>query len=330
VSRTRLAGAAILALVAASALAAPILTTHSPIQQFESFPHAPPMRPRIVDAAGRITRPFVYPVRLADRLERRFVEDRDRPMPIRWFAGGVIASVDESAGPWFPFGSDPLGRDVFARLLYGTRLSLALALLAAVGALALGVLIGGTAGLLGRSIDSALMSLADFVLVLPAIFVVLVFRAALPLVLSVEQVFWALTGILIAAGWPMAARGVRSIVRSESRKEYAEAAYAAGAGRWRILLRHLLPATSGFLAVTGTLMVPAFVMAESTLSVVGLGFPSPTATWGTMLREASSGGAFVEAPWLMAPAALVVVTVLALHLVSGAGSTDRGSRGTFF
>jgi peptide/nickel transport system permease protein len=330
VTWSRAAGATLLCIIAGSAVAAPVLTTHTPVRQYVEHAQAPPMWPRIIDREGQIRRPFVYAIRLVDRLERRYEEDRARPMTIRWFAGGAIASIDETQAPWFVLGTDPVGRDVLTRLLFGTRVTLSVACVAAIGALALGIVVGAPAGFFGGRIDTGLMALADFVLVLPAMYVVLAIRAALPLVLSVQQVFAALAVILMAAGWPLAARGVRVIVRSERRKEYAEAAYAMGAGRLRILLRHLLPAASGFLAVTGTMLVPAFILAESTLSLVGFGFPVPTATWGTLLRDAWESRAFVEAPWLMAPAGAVTLTVLSLHLLTSDRTEEGGRAGTFF
>jgi peptide/nickel transport system permease protein len=325
----RTAGLALLALVASGTLAAPLLTPHDPVRLFAGFEHAPPMPPRIVTVDGRLSRPFVYPIVLADRLERRYVEDRDRRVPLRWFDQGVIVAVDPAQGPWLPLGGDQIGRDVLARLLYGGRLSLGLALAATLGALVVGSVVGAWAGFLGGRVDAALMACADFVLVLPAIYVVLAFRAALPLVLTAWQVFWAVTLVLVLAGWPVAARGVRGIIATERRKEYAEAAYSMGAGPWRILLRHLLPSAGGFLLVTGTMMVPAFILAESTLALVGLGFPLPTATWGVMLRDAWEGGALADAPWLMMPAVAIVATVLGLHLLTDQRVAEGPRAGTF-
>jgi peptide/nickel transport system permease protein len=311
----RSAGAIFLGLIACTAVAAPLLTPYSPVRQFAGLENAPPMPIRVLTAEGRLHRPFVYPAVLVDRLERRYAEDRTRPATLRWFTHGTLASVDEGTA-WFPLGTDPLGRDVLARLIYGTRLSLGVALVSTLGALVLGMIVGGTAGFLGGRADAVLMALADFVLVLPAIYVVLAFRAALPLVLTVPQVFWALVLVLTLAAWPVAARGVRAIVAAERRREYAEAAYALGAGPLRILLRHLLPAAAGFLAVTAQTMLPAFVLMEGTLSLVGLGFPVPAATWGTMMRDAWQGGALADAPWLLAPAGMIAATVLAVHLLS--------------
>jgi peptide/nickel transport system permease protein len=329
VTRARLTGAVLLTLIVTAAAAAPALSPYAPLRQFTGFENAPPMLPHVLDAQGSFHWPFVYPLRLVNRLERQYAEDTDRPIPIRWFSDGVIASVDPTQGAWFPLGTDPLGRDVFARLLNGTRLSLGVACVALIGALAVGLVVGGAAGFFGGRVDTWLMAMADFVLVLPAIYVVLAFRAALPLVLSVPQVFWALALVLTVAGWPVAARGVRAIVAGERRKEYAEAAYAAGAGPLRILLRHLLPATGGFLAYMATMLLPAFVLTEATMSLVGLGFPVPSATWGTMMRDAWQGAAFADAPWLLAPALMIVLCVLSLHLLTAEEAGDVPRAGTF-
>jgi peptide/nickel transport system permease protein len=329
VTRGKVAGAALLTAIVMMAAAAPALTANTPFRQFEGFENAPPMLPHVFDGGYELKRPFVYPIRIVDRRERQYAEDRQHPVPIRWFNGGVIASIDPSHGSWFPLGTDPLGRDVLARLLYGTRLSLGVAGIASTGALILGLLVGGAAGFCGGRTDSLLMAAADFVLVLPAIYVVLAFRAALPLVLTISQVFWTLSFVLMLAGWPVAARGVRAIVAAERTKEYAEAAYAAGAGPLRILLRHLLPATTGFLAFCAAMLFPAFVLTEATMSLVGLGFRVPAATWGTMLRDGWQGAAFADAPWLLAPALMIVVCVLSLHLISGADAPEGPQRGTF-
>ena len=314
----RRAGLVLLAGLAAAATTAGVLVPHDPGQQFADRSYAPPMRPHIVDAQGRWRRPFVYPLQLADRLEHRFEEDRTHPVPLQWLQGPTLVSADGLRGPWLPLGGDALGRDIFARVMAGARLSLGVAIAGAAGALLLGALVGAIAGFKGGPIDNLLMRTADFVLVLPAIYVVVVLRAVMPLVLTTPEVFWTLTAVLAAAGWPFAARGVRAIVAAERGKEYAEAAHAMGAGSWRILLRHLMPATRGFLVVQATLLVPAFILAESTLSFVGFGFAEPVPSWGVMLHDAAQAGVLSEAPWLLTPAVAIVVSVLALHLAADA------------
>jgi peptide/nickel transport system permease protein len=315
------AGFVLIAAIALVSLAAPAFAPHDPGRQFPDMSYAPPMLPHLFDAQGGLQRPFVYPVRLVDRLQHTFTEDRTARVPLVWFHDGSIVTTN-STTPWMLLGGDALGRDIFARLVRGARLSLLVAIAAAAGALGLGAIIGALAGFHGGRADDLLMRAADFVLVLPAIYVVIVLRAAMPLVLTTSQVFWMMTGILSLVGWPYPARGVRAVVASERAKEYAEAAMAAGAGSWRILLRHLLPAARGFLVVQGTLLIPAFILAEATLSFVGFGFAEPTPSWGVMLHDAAQTGALADAPWLLAPAAAIVVTVLALHLVSRPGDTS--------
>jgi len=220
------------------------------------------------------------------------------------------------AEPWFLLGSDTLGRDVLSRVLAGARLSLGVALLSTVLALLIGATLGAAAGYAGGWLDSTLMRVADLVIVLPGIYVVLALRGVLPLVLTIPQVFAALVAVLGLVGWPSAARGVRGIIVIERQSEYAEAARALGAGFWRMIARHLLPATRGFLAVQATVLVPAFIMAEATLSFVGLGFAAPTPSWGAMLQDASAVRIAADAPWLLTPAAAIVLTVLVVHTVA--------------
>jgi peptide/nickel transport system permease protein len=151
---------------------------------------------------------------------------------------------------------------------------------------------------------------------LPAIYVALVLRAVLPLVLPPSTVFILLIAIFTLLGWPIVARGVRAIVLVEREREYAVAARAAGASDRRVLLRHLLPASFGFLKTQASLLVPAFILGEATLSYVGLGFPNTVPTWGTMLQDASNVALLGDAPWSLAPAAGIFAVVLGVNLLA--------------
>jgi peptide/nickel transport system permease protein len=321
---TRALGVLLVGLVVLLALAAPWAATNDPARQHRDHLLAPPMPIRIVDANGRWTPPFVYPVRIVDKLERRFEEDRAHPMPVRFFRDGRWLSVaNEGRGPWLPLGADRLGRDEWARLVHGARVSLAVATTAVTGAMLLGLLIGAAAGYLGGALDTGLMRLAELVLILPVLYVVLAARAVLPLMLEPVEVFLLVTGVLAALGWPAVARGVRAIVATEATREYAMAARAAGAGPLRLVWSHFVPATFGFLRAQTLLLVPAAVLAETTLSFVGLGFEADRPSWGTLLREASDLRVISEAPWLLSAAGAIVLVVLGINLLTA--RADRTS-----
>lgn len=285
---------------------------HRPNQQFAELLNAPPTRIHMRDGEGRWRLPFISPYVRVSQLEQRYRDD-DRMVPVIFFRGGQFLQSGDVNVPVLLLGTDSNGRDVFSRLLFGARTSVGVALASALAALAVGVVIGAWAGYRGGLIDEGLMRSSEIMLMLPAIYVALLLRALLPAVLSHGAVFTLLTGLFAIMGSPIVARGVRGIVRTERERDYVVAARALGAGPWRLLVTHLMPATSGFLSSQLTLLVPAFVIAEATFSYVGLGFPDPAATWGTMLREATTARALVESPWLLSPAAAMFLLVLALH-----------------
>jgi peptide/nickel transport system permease protein len=197
------------------------------------------------------------------------------------------------------------------------------ALAASLAAVALGLVVGGLAGARGGWIDAVLMRLSDVVAVLPAIYLVVTLRSALPLVMPPAATMAILVVLLSIVGAPWIARGVRPIVAAERQTAYAEAARAAGASPWRVLTRHLLPASFGFVARQASLLVPAFVLAEATLSFVGLGLPDTVPSWGTSLQEASTLGSIALYPWILAPAFAVFLLTLLVNLALGEQPGDR-------
>ena len=293
-----------LAVLTAIAAIAPWLAPYDSGDAFRDFLHAPPMRPELEGLT-----PVVHPLVLADRLEQRFEPDSSRTVRLPWVEHDISAPV-------FLLGADDFGRDVLSRLLYGARTSIGLALVATLGAVLIGALAGAWAGYRGGWIDDVIMRLADFVLVLPVIYVVLVLRAVLPLVLPASTVFLLVSGIFVVVGWPFVAKGVRAIVAVERSREYVQAAQSLGAGPMRILARHLIPACSGHLVVQATLLLPAFILAEATLSFIGLGFPDPVASWGTMLAGAGNYNAIARFPWTLMPAAAIFAVVFATNLIA--------------
>ena len=316
VAVTRRVGVVLVALALLSAVGAPVLAPHAVDDHFGGLLNAPPTRPHFVDESGGWHAPFIYPWRLVNQLEQIYEPDLSNRVPLAWLSGGhLVQSSNAARAPLLLLGGDSYGRDVFSRLLFGARTSLGVAAVAAVGAMIFGLLIGGLAGYTGGTLDEALMRGTDFVMVLPAMYVTLALRSVLPLVLAAHTVFLLLSVIFAVVGAPFIARGVRAIVRSERQLDYASAARAMGASDVRVLGRHLLPAARGFIMVEITMLVPAFIVAEATLSYVGLGFPEPVASWGSMLHDASNVRVFADFPWLLSPAVAMFLVVLGLNLL---------------
>jgi len=300
---------------------APWLSPNDPRRPFDSRAYAPPSRLHVLTDAGSLTMPFFYAHRLENALERRYTVDREHVVPLHWLGPRLVRTSDD-AQPLMLLGGDALGRDVFSRLLHGARISLALALIAACGATLLGALAGGAAGHANGALGAVIMRIAEFVMVLPALYVVLALRAVLPLVLPPLEIFLLTAAIFALVGWPLAARGVRAIVAAERHRDYAEAAFALGATRWRVLWRHVLPATAGFVRTQFTLFLPACILTEAALSYAGLGFPDDLPSWGTLLQEAGNVGVLATAPWLLAPAIAIFSVVFAVNLAI----ESRGAR----
>lgn len=321
----RRAALLVLAGIGLLALLAPVVAPHGPAVRFADHAHAPPTRLRLLHEGG-LRAPFFYPQRLVNRLEERYVEDRARPVTVAWLSRGRLAVEPEGAPPLLLAGADAAGRDVLARTVHGARVSLAIGLAAVAIASVLGLLVGGLAGARGGWIDAAVMRVADVAAVLPAIYVVVALRAALPLVLPPWTTMALVTGILGIVATPWIARGVRAIVAAERGSAYAEAARAAGASPWRVLARHLLPATRGYVVTQATLLLPAAVVAEATLSFVGLGLPDTVPSWGTALQEAANVTALAAFPWILLPALGVFLITWGINTLTSADGGPPQSR----
>ena len=310
----RSVGIVLLALVIGASVLAPWLAPNDPDRRFPDLIYAPPSRVHFFGDAGAL---YINTPRLISRLERRFEEDRSKPVPLRLLHDGRLITGDAEAGaPLLLLGADAYGRDNFSRLLYGGRATLAVAFIATLAAACLGMLIGGMSGSAAGWLDAGLSRFSEFVLVLPTIYVALALRAVMPLTLSPPQVFALLVGIFALLGWPIVARGVRAIVLTERQRDYVAAARAAGASPTRVLVHHLLPAARGYVLTQASLLLPAFILAEATMSYVGLGFQGDVATWGTMLHDASNVALLGDAPWTLAPAVPIFLVTLGVNIAA--------------
>jgi peptide/nickel transport system permease protein len=294
-------------------LLAPWIAPYSATTQFADRPLAPPTTVHLFDEHG-LARPYVHRVALTDPLTRTYVADDASRVALRGPDLRHLFGTSDPGAPVLILGADGVGRDVFSRLVLGARMSLTIAFCASVCALALGLVVGVASGYHGGAIDRVLMRATDLVVVLPALYVVLALRGALPLVLSPAETATFVGLVLALVGWPMTARGVRAVVAGERGRDYVAAAMAAGSGSLRVMVRHLAPAAFGFARTQAGLLVPMFVIAEATLSYAGLGLPDAAPGWGTMLVEAGNLGAITGSPWLLAPAGALFTLVLAINL----------------
>ena len=224
-----------------------------------------------------------------------------------------------------PLGTDDLGQDLLARMMYGGRISLAVGFAAMLVALTVGVLVGAVAGMASGWVDAALMWLTDLFLALPTLPVLLLvmylFRDSVKKVMGVEGGAFVLIVVVIGAlRWMPVARLVRAQFLSLREKEFVEAARALGASKVRQVVQHILPNALGPVIVVGTIDVAAAIIFESTLSFLGLGFPSDVPTWGSMLRDAKDY-LDIAAHWALFPGGAIFLTVLAINFI-GDGLRD--------
>jgi peptide/nickel transport system permease protein len=224
-----------------------------------------------------------------------------------------------------PFGTDDLGQDIFARMLYGGRISMAVGLAAMMMSITVGVVIGAIAGISRGSIDAALMWLTDLFLSLPQLplllLVIYLFRDTLKNTFGPEVgVFILIVAVIGMFRWMPVARLVRAQFFSLREKEFVEAARALGASTSRQVVRHILPNALGPVIVAGTIDVAAAIIAESTLSFLGLGFPPDIPTWGRLLYDAKDH-MDIAAHWALFPGAAIFLTVLAINFI-GDGLRD--------
>jgi len=242
----------------------------------------------------------------------------------------AINEIDFSAmleGPSsaHPLGTDDLGQDLLARMIYGGRISLAVGLTAMFVAVFVGVLVGAVAGISRGSVDAALMWVTDLFLSLPQLPLLLVviylFRDALKEAVGPEiGVFIIVVGVIGILRWMPVARLVRAQFFSLREKEFVEAARALGASTQRQVVRHILPNALGPVIVAGTIDVAAAIILESTLSFLGLGFPPDTPTWGRLLFDAKDYLDFAP-HWALLPGAAIFLTVLSINFI-GDGLRD--------
>ncbi|MCB9149610.1 MAG: ABC transporter permease [Caldilineaceae bacterium] len=233
-------------------------------------------------------------------------------------AEGQGVTAEESI---FLLGTDEQGRDLFSRILHGSRTSLTIGLIGVAMSLTLGITLGGISGFFGGYIDNVIQRTIEIIRSIPTIPLWMGLAAALPPSWSIIQIYFAITVIISLFAWTDLARVVRGRFLAMREEDFVTAALVAGAKWQDIIFRHMVPSFYSHLIASATLAIPFMILSETALSFLGLGLRPPAISWGVLLQAAQNVQAIALTPWLMLPAVPVIIIILALNFM-GDGLRD--------
>jgi peptide/nickel transport system permease protein len=283
--------------------------------------------------------PHVYAIegkRDLKTFKRVYTTNPEKKLPIRFFVPGYsykllgvfqtnIHLIGVEGAPAeetiFVLGTDVLGRDLWSRLMLGTRLSLTIGLTGVIISLFLGILLGGISGVYGGVIDLVIQRVIEVLRSVPTIPLWMGLAAALPRQWGVTEVYFAITLIISLIGWTELARVVRGRFLSLRTEDFVMAAEVAGASQMRIIFRHMVPSFLSHIIAATTLALPAMIISETALSFLGLGLRPPAISWGVLLQDAQSIQTLALSPWLLYAAVPVIIVILAFNFL-GDGLRD--------
>jgi len=331
-------GAVLLLIFYTVAILADFVAPYDPYDSQLNGSLLPPTQIHLTATDGRFIGPHVYPTTQgpvdANTGDREVIVDSRKPSSLVLFVKGSpykfwgIVPLDRhlfgtiGEGKINILGTDEQARDQFTRLVHGSRISLSIGLVGIAISFPLGLLIGGISGYFGGWIDSILMRFVEVLMTIPGLYLLVALAAVLPPGLTSAQRFMLIVMITSFISWTGLARVIRGQVLSIKQLEFVQAARAMGANPLYIIVRHVLPQTATYVIISATLSVPSFIVAESVLSLIGLGIQQPDPSWGNLLSLSTNASILVLQPWLVwPPAILIISTVLAFNLL-GDGLRD--------
>ena len=334
--RLALIGMSLLAVFIFIALFAEFLSPYGPAVRTPNYLFGGPQVLHFVDAEGKFhLRPFTYALTAAMDPQTFLLEvkeDTSKPWPVHFFVKGdpyemwgLIKSdrhlFGVEDGHLHLLGTDQLGRDILSRLFHATRTSLTIGVVGLVISFFLGLIIGGISGFFGGSVDDAIQRFIEFIRSIPTLPLWMALAAALPKEWSPQRVYFTIPILLGLLGWTHLARRVRGKLLSLREEDFVVAARIAGSSNSRIIARHLLPSFLSYIIVDLSISFPYMILAETSLSFIGLGLRAPVISWGVLLQDAQNVQAIALYPWLFTPVAFVIISVMAFSFV-GDGMRD--------
>lgn len=306
--------------------------------RYSDYKNAAPQKIHFVDPNnGFQLRPFVYG--MSEKVDpqtfkRTFSEDPAKKYEIYFFTKGEpyklwglipmerhLFGLKNPKDALILMGTDKLGHDLLSRIIYGARISLSFGLLGIVVTLILGLVLGGISGYLGGVSDTIIQRTIDLLICIPTIPLWMALTAALPRDWTALQTYFGLILIFSIIGWTGLARVVRGKILSLREEDFTMAARLAGASDFRIIRKHLLPSFASYIIVNVTLSIPGTILGETALSFLGIGLQAPVVSWGVLLQDAQNLETLAHHPWLLWPAAFIILTVLMFNFL-GDGLRD--------